>query len=140
MSDGLNPLVETGPTQPARPAVTTEQFRAITCNQCGMCCEEIPAPQPPEVIAAGMNAPSASADERAFLAGLEPVARTATGWMYRCRHFSRDEHGLGRCAIYERRPSICRDFPYGWPVTRWSSCSWYVRIVDGGRTSLPLAD
>jgi len=28
-----------------------------------------------------------------------------------CKHFIRDENGLGGCGIYETRPQICRDYP-----------------------------
>lgn len=40
-------------------------------------------------------------------------------WGYECRHFVRDEPGArtGRCSVYEARPAMCRDYPYGKPCT-----------------------
>lgn len=38
-----------------------------------------------------------------------PVRRDEHGlWRYRCRHLVGND-----CSVYERRPHLCRDFPYG---------------------------
>src|SRR5215210_4499789 len=116
-------------TTPLR-AVTAAEYRAITCNRCGVCCEDIPAPHAPDELAALARDPNVNVDWRAFLDGLEPVAPLSEGWRYRCRHFRRDADGLGTCGIFERRPDVCRGFPYGGVVRRWTQCAWFVQIVD----------
>lgn len=123
---------------PAPPRVVTPaEYRAITCNRCGVCCEDIPAPYAPAELIALAADPELDADKRAFLSGLEPVAPLPGGWRYRCRHFFRDERGLGTCAIHEARPAVCRGFPYGGTVRRWTTCAWYVQIVDADGVVLP---
>lgn len=34
------------------------------------------------------------------------------GWLFRCKHFDEESHD---CRIYDRRPKMCRDYPYGEP-------------------------
>lgn len=113
--------------QPA-PVVSPEAYSAIACNRCGACCEDIPSPCTPDELAAIMSDPALPEDKRRFLSGLEPVGPTAAGWRYRCRHFRRDPDGLGVCGIFATRPEVCRRFPYGDVVRRWSECAWYVQI------------
>jgi len=123
--------------------VTADEYRTISCNRCGVCCEDIPAPYTPADLASRLSDPELNADWRAFLGGLEPVEERTNGWRYRCRHFQRDEDGLGTCGIFERRPAVCRGYPYGGVVRRWAQCAWFVQIVDenGNAISrLPEAD
>ena len=42
------------------------------------------------------------------------------GYYYTCKHFSA---ATGDCTIYERRPQVCRDFPYGRPC-EFKGCTW----------------
>lgn len=46
------------------------------------------------------------------------------GWVFTCRHFTG-----GQCGIYERRPAMCREFPYGKPCEHGERCAW-----NAGRT------
>lgn len=41
------------------------------------------------------------------------------GWLT-CRYYDRDE---SRCAIYEQRPRMCRDYPYDKPC-QYEGCTW----------------
>ncbi len=74
--------------------------------------------------------PDEDADRRQFLAGLVPLRPVPGGWQYRCRHFTRDDAGLGGCAICECRPVVCHGFPYGEVVRGWRECAWYVDVRD----------
>jgi Fe-S-cluster containining protein len=112
------------------PVVSPEQYRAITCNRCGVCCEDIMCRDSPEQVAARLADPATDPDRRKFLSGLEFVGRVGAGWRFRCRHFSRDAEGLGVCGIHETRPNVCRDFPYGLMVRSWTQCAWYVEVRD----------
>lgn len=38
---------------------------------------------------------------------------------YGCKH----QAANGDCLIYERRPALCRDYPYGQPCT-YAGCTW----------------
>lgn len=118
--------------------VTPDEYRAISCNRCGVCCEDLLVPHPPADLAGVLDAPTLDPDKRAFLAGLVPVAPVAGGWRYRCRHFRRDADGLGVCGVYAERPAVCSRFPYGGVVRRWPGCSWYVQIRDLDGTPLPM--
>lgn len=109
--------------------VTRAEYAAISCNRCGRCCEDIPAPESPEDMAAIAGDPAVDDDVRAFAAGLVPVRPVAGGWSYRCRHFGPGLDGAATCQIYDRRPSICRRFP-DTAVRRWMECAWYVRVED----------
>jgi len=112
------------------PVVTPEQYRSITCNRCGLCCEDIFVPEPPERLAERVADPDEDDDRRRWLSGLEPVEQIRNGWRYRCQHFFRDAEGLGVCGVHETRPDICRDYPYGLPVRSWTECAWYVEVRD----------
>lgn len=41
----------------------------------------------------------------------------ASGHYYTCRHHQAD----GKCAIYEQRPKMCREYPYEW-MCRYPGC------------------
>jgi Fe-S-cluster containining protein len=113
--------------------VTPDEFRAITCNRCGACCDDIPMPLAPDELAARAADAATDEEQRRFLAGLSPARQVLGGWRYRCEHFRRDAEGLGVCTIYEFRPAVCRWFPGGNAVRTWSTCAWYVRVdVDRG--------
>jgi Fe-S-cluster containining protein len=138
------------------PLVTREEFEAIECNRCGVCCERIHMPSP-LVLAQEMGR---YARERALWPreaieelGLEaamldrerlidwwsqfiPVARVEEAgkplqYEYRCSRFYRDAEGLGCCTAYEDRPSTCRSFPNGRPMNAIAECSWNVRVIEG---------
>jgi Fe-S-cluster containining protein len=122
------------------PVVTPAAYRAITCNRCGMCCEDIPLPYSPTELAALVADPATDPDSRAFYGGLQAAGPEPLGWRYTCRHFSRDAAGLGVCAIRETRPDICRNFPYGKMVRRWVACAWYVDVRDDAGNPVPVVD
>ena len=50
--------------------------------------------------------------------------------IYRCAAFARDGDSRGCCTIYENRPPVCSEFPYGRVAVQHAECSWYVRIFD----------
>lgn len=57
---------------------------------------------------------------------------TGNNQRYRCTYFKRQESdGLGFCTIHERRPNICRNYPYGNPVVTddLPHCSYRVKIA-----------
>jgi Fe-S-cluster containining protein len=122
------------------PVVSPEDYRAITCNRCGVCCEDIKSRDSPAQVAARAADPATDADRRRFLAGLELVGPVGTAWRYRCRHFYRDPDGRGVCGIHETRPSVCRDFPYGLTVRSWPQCAWYVEVRDADGIEVPHVD
>jgi Fe-S-cluster containining protein len=119
------------------PIVTPEQYRQISCNRCGVCCEDIRSLDPPDLIRSKSSDPTIDADRRAFLIGLEPVEQLDHAWRYRCRHFTRDETGLGVCTIHATRPAICRDYPYGKVVRSWPQCAWFVQVRDAAGNVVP---
>jgi Fe-S-cluster containining protein len=127
------------PRLKAAPSVTVEQYRAIECNRCGACCYDIPAPFTPDELAALLAGGTLAADRQRFYAGLEPVEPLVKGWRYRCVHFRREPDGLGTCTIHDQRPQICRGYPYGGAVRRWSQCAWYVQIQDADGNVIPVA-
>jgi Fe-S-cluster containining protein len=43
------------------------------------------------------------------------------GWVFTCKHFDRFSRS---CAVYNNRPLMCRDFPYGKPCEHGSRCEW----------------
>lgn len=115
---------------PVPRAVTRAEYAAITCNRCGVCCEDIRAPFGPEEVAARTEDPAWGLDYRRFLGFLQVVGPAPGGWRYRCRNFVRDADGRGVCTIHATRPEVCRGFPYGRVVRSWPQCSWYVTIRD----------
>ncbi len=112
------------------PVVTPAQYRQISCNRCGLCCEDIRSVDSPEATAVQLVDPTVDDDRRRFLSGLEAVGRVGALWRYRCRHFTRDADGLGCCTIHATRPAICRDYPYGKVVWNWPQCAWFVQVRD----------
>ena len=46
-------------------------------------------------------------------------------WRYECQYLVKNE-----CSIYESRPTICSDFPYGHPVETYPGCVWDVALID----------
>lgn len=51
------------------------------------------------------------------------------GWMYTCKNF---DTVAGNCTIYETRPNMCRDYPYG-RACRYRECTSSVRTPEGAR-------
>ena len=41
------------------------------------------------------------------------------GFPFTCKHLQNN----GDCAIYQTRPAMCRDYPYGRPC-EWDECTW----------------
>jgi len=129
MAGGFSALASraVGRLQPP-PVVGPAEYAAITCNRCGLCCEDIRVDKSPQQLAAEMADETVDEDRHRFLAGLQPVARVAGGWRYRCEYFARDTSGLGTCTVHETRPAVCRGYPYGGVVRAWPACAWYVRV------------
>ncbi len=50
---------------------------------------------------------------------LTTAGKTQPHW-YRCKLFDQDTR---LCTIYERRPRMCRDYPYGKPC-EYAACEW----------------
>jgi Fe-S-cluster containining protein len=44
--------------------------------------------------------------------------KPVTGHFYTCRHYKD-----GNCTVYEQRPNICRDYPYG-STCKYKECTW----------------
>lgn len=123
--------------------VTRDEFAAIECNRCGAYCTRFHLASDPRVALQRELALGACPESDAHVRDLatiaamsEKVADAADGgaW-YRCRHFRWEEDGLGACTIHERRPEMCRGFPYDKPVPDVPTCSWNVRLV---RRRLPV--
>jgi Fe-S-cluster containining protein len=45
----------------------------------------------------------------------------ALGWAFTCKHFDREKR---LCGVYNERPLMCRDFPYGKPCEHGAKCGW----------------
>lgn len=139
MDERIRDLVRRIALPPPPPRVISpDEYRAIECNRCGDCCEDIRAIDGPETIDAMADDPANDADRRRFLAGLLPVGKALVGWRYRCRHFSRDGTGLGVCGVYGDRPAVCRWFPGGHTVRVWPKCAWYVEVRDETGALIPF--
>lgn len=54
--------------------------------------------------------------------------------VYTCRHFDG-----ANCTIYERRPHMCRNFPYGRPCPYGDACTWD-EGREGARIRLPVVN
>ena len=130
MSRNLSDLVQQAALRLHPPIVSVEEYRAIQCNRCGVCCEDIRAMSSPQQLQAEAIDPATDPERRRFLSGLDAVGPVDGAWRYRCRHFTRDADGLGLCTIHETRPSICRGFPYGHIVRSWPQCAWNVEVRD----------
>lgn len=124
--------------------VTQEEFKNITCNRCGACCEQFYFTQQESVakliddirsgVKQGIHIHKIALDGEAVLTELEFIHDMAiplddTKVRYRCRHFTRDETGLGVCTVHDHRPHLCSEFPYDKPVNDIPQCSWNVEIV-----------
>lgn len=135
--------------------VTREEFNRIECNRCGVCCERIHMPSPlvlaqeigryaldrarwPREAIDAMGLEDAMLDRERLIdwwSQFIPVARVEEPgkplqYQYRCSRFYRDFEGAGSCTAYDDRPSTCRNFPNGRPMTAIAECSWNVQIVD----------
>jgi Fe-S-cluster containining protein len=56
------------------------------------------------------------------------------GHVYTCRHFD-DRTRL--CTIYEERPEMCRDYPYGRNGGCEYGCGYRAALVTGGADATP---
>ena len=131
-------LLDLVPRLKPAPRVTAEEYRVIQCNRCGGCCEDIRSSHGPDELATLLAGGAFDADRQSFSEGLVPIEPLVDGWRYRCKHFKRDTEGLGVCAIYDRRPQVCRSYPNGGSVRRWSQCAFYVQIVGPDGTVIPM--
>ena len=133
-----------------RPVVDQEGFDQIQCSQCGECCESFVLSGdeelkdfPPGPIGwlqwyhssptSGQRSPALrDEDSMLFFGQLTPHQDEDGAWSYACGYFARDDDGLGICTVYDRRPEMCSDFPYGKPVKgdTYGSCTWNVELVD----------
>lgn len=124
-------------------------MRAAECNGCGQCCDPVVLPfTQREIMATLPSQHEHPADREHMLHDLIPISRReglarapylsgGVTWasidggrsfletrsvFYECRHFDRETR---RCRIYERRPPMCRDYP------------WYGDPPDGSKALPP---
>src|SRR5437667_12327688 len=81
------------------PVVTPEQYQAIVCNRCGLCCDDIPMRHTPDALASLLGSAGLDADPRALLSGLGPVEPLAAVWRPRCRDLGRAPDGRDVCVM-----------------------------------------
>lgn len=125
------------------PLVTEDEFKKLECNRCGECCQRFvmggvtPDDLAKEIAAGSYRDPDPDViDANEWLAALVATQDPDGVWVYACPFYSVDAgDGLPGCTIYERRPTGCRDLPYGRPMPDWSSCVWNVRIRKATRVS-----
>lgn len=107
----------------------------------GRCCRDFDLPFTPDALRAAAataraareaqepTAPGAVARVRnaeveqiaAMVIPLRPEPGAPTRYRYRCANYDEDS---GDCAIYDRRPDMCRDFPYGHACAFGDRCDW----------------
>lgn len=123
------------------PVVTQEEFDAIQCNRCGICCTQLWQPGPLEIaalmgrMAHGEFSYPDNDKMIDWWSHLEPTGErsnweTGNTHQYSCDYFQPGADGLGRCTNYENRPHVCSNFPYGKPVMDIPECSWFVRMKE----------
>ena len=120
-------------------------FDAIECNRCGDCCtrfwlnqlEPLGGPLGFLNDYAANGYPAAAdgrfrpQDDMLFFGQLVATDEGDDGYTYACGHFERDADGLGVCTVYDQRPSMCSEFPYGRPQTGYGDhCAWNVALLD----------
>ncbi len=126
-------------------------FDAIECNRCGACCERFPvgADRTDERGFWRHHGPLgwlelyayyyardrevdhfAPMDSMLFFGQLTPSIREDGTYVYSCGHFDRDDEGLGVCTVYDERPAMCSEFPYGKPIHAFTECAWNVELID----------
>ncbi len=54
---------------------------------------------------------------------------------YTCKHF---DEPSGNCGIYETRPKMCRDFPYGKPCP-FPDCGWDDVVAGDFEVEVPVS-
>jgi len=140
------------------PVIDQVAFDKLECTRCGQCCEGFPIGRSGipeydeetgytgwwrhagplgfiELWAYWMAKEGAYSNfgpnSDIWYGQLTPRWDEASGqWLYACGHFARDADGLGACTIYEQRPKMCADFPYGRPQEFYTDCVWAVDLVD----------
>lgn len=103
----------------------------------GHCCRVFFLPRTPAELHAwrdGTTTVNGSTAEAEFIADMViPLYESKAGdpspitkkpqpqdaWYYTCRHRLPN----GNCGVYEARPSLCRDYPYGGPC-EYPGCTW----------------
>ena len=99
----------------------------LVCNRCGECCQRFFLPSPDEVRR-GDNWRWDNYDEEWYgqlelIGEAEGLVEGENTHIYKCPHFCYQE-GVGTCLIYDQRPGICKDFPYGKWVKGFENCVW----------------
>ncbi len=91
---------------------TAQSILVGTCKQCGVCCERILLVEPDPLTGAEVDASQSNTPAIAEIRQHLVVAyhRPDGIPVWRCTHL-RWYDGKATCGIYDRRPSICRDFP-----------------------------
>jgi len=107
----------------------------------GRCCRDFDLPFTPDALRAAAAASRAAREAQEPLApGAIPPFRNAEveqiaamvipvrpepgnpyHYRYRCAHYDEDS---GDCAIYDHRPDMCIDFPYGSACSFGERCEW----------------
>lgn len=62
-----------------------------------------------------------------YVSGADMIEGAGDGHYYTCKHH---DTKTGNCGIYERRPAMCRDYPYG-RSCHYTACTW-----DDGKAGL----
>lgn len=115
--------------------VTREEFKRIKCNRCGECCQRfsLGGLSPLELAGEWYRDPPGSIDVSIWFGNLVPTQHSDGVWTYACSFFRPAEgRRKAACIIHSRRPSVCRDFPYGEPAVHYPHCAWNVRLRSDG--------
>lgn len=115
-----------------RQRVTADEFAALACNRCGACCERfwLGGLSPLELAPGGYYDGPDNISYDVWLGNLVPTLDDDGRWSYACPFMRRDSDGLATCTIYDRRPTTCRDFPYGRPQRQYRRCAWNVILRE----------
>lgn len=116
---------------------TTPWVRRGECNGCGWCCVYI-GKRPTMRITGGPEFDRAYVELRGGRL-VDPAANRyeLPVWLRApCSAFKpyslAEPDSPGRCAIYDRRPRVCQDFPWEPAQVQGTPCSyWFERRVDG---------
>ena len=133
--------------------VEQAEFDLIECNRCGDCCERFHVPnggdwrEPPHSWwnhdgplgfleewaynkAKGWEEPYFHPiDSMMFFGELVATQDEEGWWWYSCSRFRRDGLDCGTCTRHDTRPNMCREFPYGKPITAYDRCAWNVTLL-----------
>jgi Fe-S-cluster containining protein len=79
--------------------------------------------------------PERFTDGEQIAAMVIPIEPSENGWWYTCRNLQED----GLCAVYETRPAMCREYPYG-DQCMFPGCPMYTEPGTGGRDETAVAE